>query len=1044
MRPLKLTMSAFGPYAGEEIVDFTLLKDKKIFLITGPTGAGKTTIFDAISFAIYGKASGGDRESENFRSDFAEEDRITYVELSFLLKGKEYYIKRTPQQQKKKRKGDGYTEQKSDAELMTPEGKVYTGVTEVNKKVQELFGISYEQFKQIVMIPQGEFRELLSSNSKDREEIFRRVFGTYGFLKIQEKLDLGAKELENKIKSLKEQRGVFVKGISFPGNEEFLKLTSGEVLNIPELLILSDKLIDEDKIIRQELIELIHKKEEEIASISQDITRGTNLNKELKALGALRDKKRELEDKKESYYAQEYRLERCKKALSLKGKEDYLSSRSLYKEQCERDLQKDRESLANALKVLTLREEKLREQEELKDYRKALGESIAELKKDIASVKEYEGKKLNINNIQRTYEVLKRDRDTKQQLIDRSSKELVTLGDFVLKHQGVPKELVIKENHYKEVEELEGKLLKLYQEQDRLLALRKEFSERRNLCKSKEEVYLRTKELYDTLDLAFKKGQAGILGEELEEGRPCPVCGSTHHPSPAKKGKDIPSEEELKKAKIIYENNNKDFNELLNELAGLREKGSEQGRYVEELKKEISPKLTIDIMSLPKEELIDNINSQLQDAKSNLSSLKLEIAELSKQDKLLSQAIKEEEALKIKLRALEEEKKALEESYLSAYSSYEREKEILSRLEKSLPQGISSLTQLQKVIIEKEEELNILEENFKKAQEAYNAAVNEKSALEGNIRTREEALYKAKEELILADTELREALRLQGFQDREEYSSYKLSDKEINALEEDIKNYNQELKSIRDLCLEREKALQGAEPVSLESLEEQLIIKGREKTELSEKERLIYSRIAGNEKNLEAINKIQDSLEKLEEEYSVIGELSKVSRGFNSERISFERYVLAAYFDEIITAANVRLNKMTSGRYALYRIQEKTKGSHQQGLDLEVYDNYTGKARHVKTLSGGESFKASLSMALGLADVVQANAGGISLETMFVDEGFGTLDPESLDNAISTLIELQKSGRLVGIISHVPELKERIEAKLIITTGIEGSHASFS
>ena len=1044
MRPLKLTMSAFGPYAGEEIVDFTLLKDKKIFLITGPTGAGKTTIFDAISFAIYGKASGGDRDSENFRSDFAEEDRITYVELSFLLKDKEYYIKRIPQQLKKKRKGDGYTEQKSDAELMTPEGKVYTGVTEVNKKVQELFGISYEQFKQIVMIPQGEFRELLSSNSKDREEIFRRVFGTYGFLKVQEKLDLGAKELESKIKSLKEQRGAYIKGLSFPGNEDFLALTSGEALNIPELLVLSGNLIDEDRRQRQELIELLHKKEEEISFVSQEITKGTSINKELKTLNDLREKKKLLEDKRESYYSQEFRLERCKKAIAIRGKEDYLSSRILYKEDCERALNRDKESLENVLKSLSLREQKLRDEEALKDHRKSLGDSITELKKDIASVKEYEGKKLNINNIQKSYDVLKRDRDGKQQLIDGTNKELITLGDFVLKHQNVPKEIVIKENLYKEAEELQGKLLKLYQEEERLLEFRKEFANKRNDLKVKEEAYLRAKELYEAMDINFKKGQAGILGEELQEGRPCPVCGSTDHPVPAKRGKDIPSEIELDNAKKAYEKRNKDFNDILSELAGLREKGSEQGRYVEELKKEISPKVTIDIMSLPKEELIDNINNELQGAKNNLSILKKEIDALSNQDKALSQAIKEEEALKVKLRALEEERKALEERYLSAYSTYEKEKEVLRRLEESLPQGINSLEELQKRIQQKEEELNTLEENFKKAQEDYNAAVSEKSSLEGNIRTREEAFYKAKEELFLADTELKEALRLQGFKDIEEYSTYKLSEKEVAALEEDIKSYNQELKSIRDLCHEREKALQGAEPVPLEKLEEQLVAMGKEKADFAEKERLIYSRIAGNEKGLAAIEAIEESLKNFEEEYSVIGELSKVSRGFNSERISFERYVLAAYFDEIIIAANVRLKKMTSGRYALYRIQEKTKGNHQQGLDLEVYDNYTGKARHVKTLSGGESFKASLSMALGLADVVQANAGGISLETMFVDEGFGTLDPESLDSAISTLIELQKSGRLVGIISHVPELKERIEAKLLITTGIEGSHASFS
>ncbi|STA91788.1 SbcC/MukB-like Walker B domain-containing protein [Clostridium cochlearium] len=282
-----------------------------------------------------------------------------------------------------------------------------------------------------------------------------------------------------------------------------------------------------------------------------------------------------------------------------------------------------------------------------------------------------------------------------------------------------------------------------------------------------------------------------------------------------------------------------------------------------------------------------------------------------------------------------------------------------------------------------------------------------------------------------------------GFKDYNHYLSMKLSEDELKNLDEDIQNYNQNVKTVK---FNLDKAIKNSKDLKLrdENLIKQRLEKvEEEKSQLNREYNIIFSRLDNNRKTLKEIEKLNEKIKGKEEEYKVIGELARISNGDNDERITFERYVLAAYFDEIIDAANIRLSKMTGGRFLLVRKEEKGKGRRQEGLELEVFDNYTGKARHVKTLSGGESFKASLSLALGLADVIQSYAGGISLDTIFIDEGFGTLDPESLDNAIETLVDLQNDGRLVGIISHVPELKERIDTILEIIPTKEGSRARF-
>ncbi|SHK03468.1 exonuclease SbcC [Clostridium amylolyticum] len=1043
MRPLKLIMSAFGPYAEEEIIDFQVLKDKKIFLITGPTGAGKTTIFDGICYAIYGRASGDERESENFRSDFAEDDRLTFVELWFQVSGKEYYIKRIPQQRKKKSRGEGYTEQKSDAELLLPDGKVISGVNDVKDKINEIFGISYEQFKQIVMIPQGEFRELLSANSKEREAIFRKVFGTYAFLRVQELLDNKAKEIAISIKSFKEQRDTNIRNLQCGDNEEFKALKEAKDLNVTEILKHAQEKILEDEGKRKEITDKISILDEEINSLQKQRAQAIENNKKFQDKEVLEKRKISLEAKQDYYYNQEYVLNKARKALSIKGKEDYYHNRCINVEKRREALSESENKLKASYRMLIKAQENLKVQEGKEEDRKKLSARITELKKDIDKVKQYEEKNKNIQGIKNNLIESKNNKDKKLELIEILKKEISLISDSLEKLNNTAPKLVEKNNELKEKEDIKNKLDKLHIEDNKLTEIRKKYIKCKDEFFKLEIIYKEIKAKYEYMDEIFKKGQAGILAQKLEENAPCPVCGSSHHPSPAVMIEGVPTEEELKNTKNIYEEKNKEYHKYLVDLQGYRTQGIAQKEVVDTIKNELKSFISQEIKELEKEELTAFVNNEIKLINGEIETIRLEITHLDKCQKQLKTDTEKLKDLKEKLIKEEESLKEVEKAYLQAYGIFERESEVIKRLKEDMPQGINTLKDFMLEINNLEERFNLLERAYKEAQEANSKANAGYAAAQADKAVKDKDHEASKFELKEALKDFQEAVKNCGFEHKEDYEKHKLKEEEISNLDKAIKDYNEELKSIRDRFEEVIKSLENIEIVDITLLEEKEKGVKENRRVLLEEDKLLFSRMDNNKKLLKEIIKTQEEISDREESYLTIGELARVAKGDNKEKVSFERYVLAAYFDDIIEAANMRLQKMTSGRYLLSRIKERGKGNAQQGLELEVYDNYTGKARHVKTLSGGESFKASLSMALGLADVVQSYAGGISLETMFVDEGFGTLDPESLDNAISCLIDLQSSGRLVGIISHVPELKERIDARLEITPGMQGSHAEF-
>ena len=1037
MRPVKLVMSAFGPYAKEEVVDFSLLNEKNIFLITGTTGAGKTTIFDAISYALFGEASGSSRENESLRSDFADVKRLTYVELDFELKGELYHIRRVPQQMKPKVKGEGFTHQGSEAELVLPDGKVRTGTGNVTNKINELLGINKEQFKQIVMLPQGEFKKLLLADSKEREVIFRKIFGTYNYEKIQLLLNEKAKNIYKDLEKSRNSILVNLKNIKSDNisiDDKDIDVY-GTIEKIEEDIAIKK---EESKSIEEKL-SVVRKEIEQLqANKVQSITNNNLILENSKVQLMLEEyKNREEEIKNKEKHL--IKINKAKEIVYIEDEILRVEKNRQIKEQLNSDTNKNIELLDENLKKAIIELEMVEGKEEEKNKNIELMNSLSEKKPKIL---EFDSKKDSVNKltlkIKAIKETLENEQKTLEKLKDREVKDEETLKSIVeLEKQKIllDKEVNDKENLINDVRELYKSIRKLKEGTGVYNKLKSTFE-------SKEDVYKKHKVDYETKQELYMKEQAGILAMDLKDGEACPVCGSKEHPSPAKRIKDVPTKEELQVSKEHYEKYQKEYNEILVEMAGAKSSiDSLKADVIDKGIKNLSSYLKSDVYNEETEDNVlalgKNIGAEIKELNKKLTTINNEV--IKKED-----LIKEIDDIKNKIKITEAKIAEQNELYTNEFALLKADEEKVISLQKEIPDGITSIVDLDKMILGLQEQIDLYNRKIKSARDKVNELNNKKaseiSKLEEGKKLLAEIDIDIKEKNELFDKKILES----NFENRDEYIEIKQYISKSDEMQSEISEFKEKLKSITDKSIELKEKTKELSVIDIKEIEDKINDQRKIEAEISQKAREIYSIIDNNVSILNEVKNINDSVKEKELKYRVIGELANLANGKRSPYISFERFVLASYFQEIIDAANIRLSKMTGERFILKRKEDKGKGISQQGLELEVYDNYTGKCRHVKTLSGGESFKASLSLALGLSDVVQANAGGISLDTIFIDEGFGTLDSESLDNAISSLIELQKGGRLVGIISHVPELKERIEARLEIKGSLEGSSAKFN
>ena len=1041
MKIKKLIVSAFGPYATEQELDFEkYLDNQNMFVITGNTGAGKTTIFDAINFVLYGEASGSERDGKSLRSDFADSSTKTEVKLWFSLKNKDYYIKRSPQYFRSKQRGEGLTENKAEAELIYDD-KTITGTKEVTRQVEEILGITCEQFKQLVMIPQGEFKKLLNSDSDKKEEIFRKIFGTKVFSDIQNNIKTEANSLKKSIEEVLRDRENKIRSFQLRKDDDLLNsLIFNKDLNIELILEEFEKSIDADK--EEDII--LKEKEDNIKSkldnLSKELVLGKEANKKLETLEKYKIDFERLNALKESFKLKEEELRYAKKAVTaLNYEEKYIEKKRIL-DRIRKSLSISIENL-NKLKFdLEKAEVDFKKEVEKEPIRNELNKRLDEIQglKEKTLVYKENSEKLNLlkasyTKIKERIEIIKKEIDEKTKLLIEINNEINTIQSL----KEVAAKLDIESLNYKAKEE---KLNTLKLSIDKLI---NELSKEKELREDYEVLnnnYINKRKIYEALDESFRNNLAGILAKDLEEGKECPVCGSISHPNLAKlEDKDI-SEDEVKKAKLEEEASRKKMEVSLTNLTKIKAE-------INSLKNDNINKLFKDILN---EELEEDISLSFNKVYKELISVEEVLNNIILKKKEVDKEILKELNLNKKKSEIENLNEALRKEL------EEKNNELLLREGevKTQEANLNNIVNDFKGSIKSIEELNLEEKDISNKLKALKEAY-EKSELNlkniktefdkenGNKDTLEKQEKEADTEYNNCVAEFKDKVLSLGFKNYKDYISKRKQESEIEVLENEIQKYNVDLSNANKLYSLTLEECKNIKFVDIKSIEASIEEVNKERVYINNLLKEVYLRINQNTKILEDCLSFNKKIETQEEKYKTIGRLSKIINGDNPRKISFERYVLAAYFEDIISAANIRFSKMTNSRFELLRKEEvgdKRKG---QGLDLEVYDNYTGKSRDVKTLSGGESFKASLAMALGLSDVVQRYSGGIQLDTIFIDEGFGTLDPESLDIAIETLIDLQDNGRVVGIISHVQELKDRIEVKLEVTSTNQGSKAEF-
>lgn len=1041
MKPLKLTMQAFGPYAGVETIDFRQLGNRTMFVISGKTGSGKTTIFDGISFAIYGKASGEDRSGADLRSQFASDDLLTEVSLEFSLRQKLYRITRSPQQEKKKERGGGFTTLGAKAELymIDENGKsllLASNVREVDEKIKEIMIIDSNQFRQILMIPQGEFRKLLTSDSKEKEIILQRLFHTEMYKQIEVKLKEEATVLKSTVEDQLDKRNSAIRSIKAVEIEELKEyIAAGSVNDVLILPLLKAEIQGMATKLEQLHLERAARQQQR-DNQQQRLFEAEKLLEQMDNLAGIKNKKEKLEGLRDTFKAKELDSDLARKAALLESQEQI----------CHR-LKTDCDALSLQVTNINKRITHLTDQLELAEVehqkqinreaeRKAAADQVNSLQHIRDDVRVFSSIALEVEDLAASLEVKRQQRE--------KAAGMITLAEEKRKKLQIEREDA--EKAQLALFEQESSLEKLKLELDRLQKLemhnkkielaRQVFEKLQGAYSHSNSRFADGRALVEEMEQKWLHSQAAVLASALHAGAACPVCGSDHHPKPATAAHGfIPTEADLKAAR--------------EQASGLeKEKGSAEKAFIEsganiKALNETGEELLADIFRLRP----NFVSSQLGETVLQTQS---EQQKLLEEQKLLAKKLSSLEKIKSDIKKIEDGKeqvqqqlKDIEEDYNKITIDYTEKKTTLEVMSDKIPQQLRSLPAFEAKLKEAIQWQQQLIDELERAQKNFQEA---KDHLSTEITRREEAakaLKQTEENLTDERGVFKKNLTAQGFENYQLYDQAKKAEHIIQQLEHEIRRYREELRSVTDRFAELSTMLQDMKKPDMDQLRKDF-------AQLNEEIRLadeIYQNLnlkkRDNQAILENVEVLNEQMKELEERYKLVGHLYEISKGQNTYRVTFERFVLAAFLDDILGEANVRLNKMTSGRYRLLRKTDRSKGNVQSGLELLVLDAYTGQERHVKTLSGGESFKASLSLALGLADVVQNYAGGVSLETMFIDEGFGTLDPESLDQAIEALIDIQSSGRLVGIISHVPELKERIDARLEVIATQTGSKTEF-
>lgn len=1016
MRPIKLTMRAFGPYKTEEVIDFRKLHDNRLFVISGSTGAGKTTIFDGISFALYGTGSGSDRKDiKMLRSDFADDEVHTAVELIFEIHNKTFRVLRQMPHVKKGNKTA--TGEKYELFEVLENGKEEPVVerqkaTDINKKLEEIIGLTYDQFSQIVLLPQGEFRKLLTSQTENKEEILRKIFKTNRYGEMAHKLEEKKQRAERKLNEAKVLKDSYIGQLSgaLPTRESYLFTLLDKNANIYQLqealqeeLLYYQHKIEEDHHLYEETFESHKKTYDSYVAQKALNDRIDAYNQKVLKLSVIEKQKPIYEQMKLDFEAaiRASQIEPVYKHVillqqELKAQQNKLLEATEQLEQSNRKLVEAKSLHDQELLNEPLREEAWKKVIELEK----LLPLFEEVEKQIQLVqilqKEIAVSNSNLAQLDLILEQKQSSRNTLETSIENLQTSTEKIHE-VLAEQNKIKQIVSVFNQYNDI-------------QEKLNTLNEKYST--TLLN-----YNNAKEIYEIEESKWFNNQAAILAAKLVQGEACPVCGSTEHQLTHNERVDIVDETELKqlKAQLSKKEHTKfevqatinatedQLQCILDEITNYNANIEDQQTYIQKL---------------------NEVNEMVK-------SLQNETVLLTEQRKLLKSLTIEEKQLIQDRAIIEKQHHELEQQLL-------QQSTILEQKRHAIPNELNNLAELQKALNNAVHSKNILNEKWDRAQNLFQLAQKNLSANEEIVKFTKQQLVETESKLSNLQDEFSSSLTTAGFENIESFLNAKRTTEEQNQLHNNYINYTNELHSLTMQVNDESKQLKDKKRADLTVVEEQLDALKRDY------ERALQQ--LNSSRNYEQIckdysEKLQHSATKiveLEESSNQIVDLYNLLRGQNSKKISFERYVQMGYLEQITDAANVRLRNLSNGQFYLICTDRQESHGRQSGLSLDVYDMYTGQSRDVKSLSGGEKFNASLCLALGMADVIQSYQGNVRIDTMFIDEGFGSLDEESLMKAIDTLIDLQKSGRMIGVISHVAELKASIPAILLVEKSKEG------
>ncbi|HDM8229210.1 TPA: SMC family ATPase [Vibrio campbellii] len=1009
MKPIKLTMQAFGPFAQTETIEFDKLGTNPLFLINGPTGSGKTSILDAICFALYGETTGNERQGIQMRCDMAAPTLLTEVTLEFSLHGKSYRVIRSPEQEAPKARGEGMTVRKHTAALyeITDEEKLITSkTTQVKTEVTNIIGLNETQFRQVMVLPQGKFRELLLATSKEREEIFGQLFQT----DIYKKIEYALKDKASAISKAKDEFDNQIRGaLQVAGVSSEVELTEQrEALSVQ--------------------FETVQKQEQEslaqLNAVKTDLQKAEALSNEFKKREQAEIALKQHLEQSDAVSSRQLQLDNAKKASKVELPYVTLQNASKQTQELEQKVAKLSQDLAVANDAVKSKEGALQ----------TAKEQAAQLPKLTEQQYQLEGMKVKLVEKAELEKAINAGLTQKSEFEATLKKYIALKEKLTLEAQRGQKSLDQARVDVASIGSVEAEIKqqqRLMQDLQKLTGLNQELAKLDALTPSKQALVDQAKARYvelqrsaDTLELSWHNAQAAVLAQRLQAGEMCPVCGSVEHPQPAQFVGEEVTKEQVQRARNTEREGQVALNQLSNQLEQHNIAVGQYKQQIEQLSVELGQNASMDLSAL--QASMQQLNERLQQLSSiNLVQLEQNVNELNQRCVTGEGKIND-----------------LQNQMAANESTVKGNQEQLAKLSASLDAKYSSLEVLEQDIVAIQKQIAELNTAFESAQNHLQQAVLAKTNIESQLTTNQQWLNEALERLNTAQTDWAQALQASAFEDEAQFLASKVDEAEMQVWQQEIDAFKQTQIKLEQTLADLSSTLKDLALPDLEGFNvklnsvQQSYVEARNQLDST---RSLFERL---EKVRNDIATLHDKNTKLEDEYKVFGTLYDVASGKTGSRISLHRFVLGVLLDDVLIQASQRLSLMSKGRYILARKTEGFKGAAGRGLDLVVEDSYTGKTRDVATLSGGESFMAALALALGLSDVVQSYSGGIRLDTLFIDEGFGSLDPESLDLAIQTLVDLQQTGRMIGVISHVSELKEQMAQRIDVEPSRLGSTVS--